>query len=273
MTIKIADKGTLYATQNDALTAISSGAIQLTYSGPHFLEQLDPAWKLGEAPGVFDNWAHFLKTMQTPAWKELQERMAKDKNVTILNWAFDTGTWFLFTNKGPIKTLEDIKGLRIRFAGGEAFAKALKAMGVNPVALPYSEVVTALQTNMVDGVLTDMTGGMYFYNLERYCPHLTLVPWAIQPISFVVSTKWYEGLDPKVREAFTSPFQRIDLSKFFTDFEEMCIKKWSAGPKTKTYVLEKAETAKWQNTMKAAVQDMLAGIDQKYVKAVDETRK
>jgi len=271
--IKIADKGALYSTQNDALTAVSSGAIQMTYSGPHFLEQLDPAWKLGEAPGVFDSWEHFMRTMETPAWKELHERMAKDKNVTIVKWLFDTGIWYLFTSKGAVKNLDDIKGQRIRFAGGEAFAKALKAMGVNSVALPFSEVVTALQTNMVDGVLTDMTGGMYFYNLERYCPHLVLVPWAIQPVCMVVSTKWYQGLDPKVRDALNSPFERIDLSKFYLDFQEISIKKWAAGQKTKAYALEKAESDRWQKIMKDAVQDMLAGIDPKYVQAVEQTRK
>ena len=50
--MKIYDKGMLYGNQDEALTALSSGAIQMTYSGPHFLEQLSPEWRLGEAPGM-----------------------------------------------------------------------------------------------------------------------------------------------------------------------------------------------------------------------------
>jgi TRAP-type C4-dicarboxylate transport system substrate-binding protein len=41
-------------------------------------------------------------------------------------------------------------------------------MGTTPISLPYTEVVTALQTNMIDGLLTDMFGAFYFYDLPRY---------------------------------------------------------------------------------------------------------
>ena len=48
-TFKIYDKGMLYSDQSQALEAVANGALQMTYSGPHFLEALDPAWKLGES--------------------------------------------------------------------------------------------------------------------------------------------------------------------------------------------------------------------------------
>ena len=71
--IKLVDKGTLCGSQDECLTMVSIGAAQMTYSGPHFLEQLMPEWRLGEFPGLFDNWSHYLRSMNTPAWRELHQ--------------------------------------------------------------------------------------------------------------------------------------------------------------------------------------------------------
>ncbi len=123
---KIFDKGMLYGNQSEALEAVANGAIQMTYSAPHFLEELDPAWKLGETPGVFEDWNHYVRTMNTPEWKALHEKMAKEKGVTIIKWLFDTGTWYLFTDTGPIKSVADVQGQKIRFAGAKHLPKPCK---------------------------------------------------------------------------------------------------------------------------------------------------
>lgn len=271
-TFKIYDKGMLYGNQSEALEAVANGALQMTYSGPHFLEELDPAWKLGELPGMFESWDHFKRTMASPAWQELQAKMAKDKGVTVLGWLFDTGTWYLYTKTGPVKGLADIKGQKIRFAGGEAFAKALKSLGATPIALPYTEVVTALQTNMIEGLLTDFTGGVGYFELPRHTKYSVLVPFGNQPICMVVNTKWWESLDDKVRAALSIPFEQIDATKFYAGFEEKGIKTWADDPKLTAVKFDKAETAKWQSKMREAFKDMLGQIDAKYIEAIEAAR-
>ncbi len=269
---KIYDKGMLYSNQSEALEAVANGALQMTYSGPHFLEELDPAWKLGELPGMFESWEHFKKTMASPAWQELQDKMAKEKGVTILGWLFDTGTWYLYTKTGPIKSLADIKGQKIRFAGGEAFAKALKALNTTPIALPYTEVVTALQTNMIEGLLTDFTGGVGYFELARHTKYAVLVPFGNQPICMVVNTKWWESLDPKVKAALSIPFEQIDATRFYSGFEKKGIQAWDDNEKLTAVKFDKAETAKWQSQMREAFKDMFSQIEAKYLKAIEEAR-
>ena len=271
-TLKIYDKGMLYGNQNEALEAVSNGALQMTYSGPHFLEELDPAWKLGETPGVFGSWDHFLRAMETPAWKALHEKMAKEKGVTIIRWVFDTGTWFMFTKTGPINSMADIKGQKIRFAGGEAFAKALKGLNTVPIALPYTEVVTALQTNMIEGLLTDFTGGVGFFELPRHTNYAVLVPFGNQPICMVANTKWWESLDPKVREALSIPFDQVDMAKFYTGFEQKGIQAWRNNPNLTAVEFDQNEVKKWQDNMKASFSDMFTKIPPQYLEAIESTR-
>jgi TRAP-type C4-dicarboxylate transport system substrate-binding protein len=272
MHLKIMEKGTLFGSQDEALTGVATGAAEMTYSGPHFLEQLSPEWKLGETPGMFGSWQHFLRTMETPPWKALHERMAKEKGVTILKWLFDIGDWYFFTDKGPVSTMADIKNHKIRFAGGEGFAKALKALGTTPVSLPYTEVVTGLQTHMIDGLITDMAAGLYYYELPRYTKYAVLIPIAIQPLCFVVNTKWYESLAPEARQAINDIFERIDVTKFYNNFEAACIEKWKNDPKLTLVKLSEPEEKKWHSTMRSSVKVMLTDINPKYIEAIDSTR-
>ena len=273
LNVKIYDKGQLYSTQEECITAVASGAIQGTFAASTFFEQYQPQWKLVNSPGIFDTWAHFLRVMETPPWKELHPKLAKENGITVVQWILDCGTWHLFTSKGPARTLEDIKGQKIRYSTGEGFARALKALGVTPIGLPYTEVVTALQTHMIDGILTDFPSARTYYNLDRYCQFVNLIPLAIQPVCFIVNTKWFESLDPKVRAAFMIPFDRIpNTNKWYFDFEQKQIQVWRDDPKTKVVEYNKEEHARWRAAIKPSIEDMVKEIDPKYLKAVEEVR-
>ncbi len=269
---KIYDKGMLYGNQSEALEAVSNGALQMTYSGPHFLEAFDPAWKLGETPGVFANWDHYLRTMDTPAWKALHQKMADKKGVTIIKWLFDTGTWYMFTKTGPINSLADIKGQKIRFAGGEAFAKALKSLNTTPIALPYTEVVTALQTNMIEGLLTDFTGGVGYFELPRHTKYAVVVPFGNQPICMVTNTKWWNSLPEKVRGALNISFDQIDASRFYTKFEQTSLKEWHDNPNLTAVKFDNAEVVLWQETMRDSFEGMFEKIDPDLIQAIETSR-
>lgn len=269
---KIYDKGMLYGNQSEALEAVSNGALQMTYSGPHYLEELDPAWKLGETPGVFKDWDHYLRAMGTPEWKALHQKMANKKDVTIIKWLFDTGTWYMFTKTGPINSLADIKGQKIRFAGGEAFAKALKGLNTTPIALPYTEVVTALQTNMIEGLLTDFTGGVGYFELPRHTKYAVKVPFGNQPICMVANTKWWNSLPGKVRDALNVTFDQIDASRFYSRFEHASLKEWDDNPDLTVVKFDDAEVANWQGVMRDSFKDMFNKIDPGLIKAIDTVR-
>jgi len=263
---------TLFDNANECLTGVASGAAEMTFSGPHYMEQLDAGWKAVEAPGVFDSWDHFIKTMNTEAWKELHERTAKEKGVRVVKWMANIGDWYLYTKKGPVKSLADLSGQKIRYAGGEAFANALKVMGTTPVSLPYTEVVTGLQTNMIDGLLTDYLGAMYVYSLPRYTRYAVDLAWGIQPINMVVNNKWWESLPEKERAAISDVFDRIDTSHYFDGVQNAIRGGWAAGPSTELLKLSADESLKWKQAMRKGSENVLKSIDPKLAAAIEATR-
>ena len=51
----------------------------------------------------------------------------------------------------PIKTIEDIKGLKFRIMQNKIYADMFKALGANPVPLPWADLYSALEQGVVDG--------------------------------------------------------------------------------------------------------------------------
>jgi len=262
---------TLFNSPNECLTGVSTGAAEMTFSGPHYMEQLEPAWKVVEAPGVFDSWDHFMRTLNTPAWKALVEKMAEKKGIKILKWMMSAGNYYLYSKK-PVNSLADLKGQKIRYPGGEGFAKSLKAMGATGISLPYTEVVTALQTNMIDGLLTDMFGAMYAYNLPRFTRYVTQLTWGIQPVNIVVNSKWWDSLPPKERTAIKDVFDRIDTSAYFENAQAGITQGWVANPKTDLIRLDPSEAKNWKDIMKKSSAGILKTVDPKLIQAIESSR-
>ena len=263
---------TLFNDANECLTGVSSGAGEMTFSGPHYLEQLEPAWKLGEAPGLFDGWDHFIRAMNTPAWKAVQEKTAKEKGVTILKWMMSAGDFYLFTKKGPVKSMADLKDQKIRYPGGEGFSRGLKGLGTTPISLPYTEVVSALQTNMIDGLLTDIFAAQFFYELPRYTKYQIPVSWGVQPICFVVNTKWWASLPEADRKAMNDVFERIDVAPYFNNTQAGLNQMWAKGPNTTANIIDKAEAAKWIKIIQDSSAAVFSGVDPQLIEAIKSVK-
>jgi TRAP-type C4-dicarboxylate transport system substrate-binding protein len=59
---------------------------------------------------------------------------------------------FMWTKK-PVKTLEDVKGLKIRSPGGHQ-TNYIKALGAEPIFIPVGDVYMAMETGTIDGLVT-----------------------------------------------------------------------------------------------------------------------
>lgn len=72
------------------------------------------------------------------------------KGVKVFGWA-ENGFRELTTSKGPIRTPEDLKGLKIRVVGSPIFIETFRALGANPVNMNWSEATTGFQQGLVAG--------------------------------------------------------------------------------------------------------------------------
>ena len=165
--IKIYPKNTLLPALA-VFDACSSGQIDAFHSGPYYWKGKNSAFSLysgmpfGFTAEEINSWMLFGGGLEL--WREQYSKynlypfMGGNTNIQM-------GGWF----KKPIKSLEDMKGLKMRIPGlgGEVFSK----MGVNPILLPAGEIYTSLERGVIDA--TEWVGPaldikMGFYKVAPY---------------------------------------------------------------------------------------------------------
>ena len=93
------------------------------------------------------------KEVATDIGNDVYERILsqefKDAEVLEVNGCIDSCLW----TKKPVRTLEDLAGLKIRTPGGMQ-TRCLKALGAEPVFMPMDQVYLSMQNGSIDGVVT-----------------------------------------------------------------------------------------------------------------------
>lgn len=97
----------------------------------------------------------------------------------------------------PLKSLEDLKGLRIR-TPNPTISAILEKYGASPIGLPPGEMYEALQKGTIDGVAIDWTG-IDAYKLGEVVSHHLDAPLYTVGFYFVMNQKRYDALPDDVR--------------------------------------------------------------------------
>jgi TRAP-type C4-dicarboxylate transport system substrate-binding protein len=134
-------------------------------------------------------------------WDLLDKYLLPDFEGTkvIALWgAEDAG---LMTRSRPIRSLDDIKGLRIR-APSAAQAKQLEVLGAVPIAMPITEVYQNLERGVIDGALLPFST-IPDFRLGEVARAYTIAGPLFGRSSFLVAMnkKKYDSLSPKARAA------------------------------------------------------------------------
>lgn len=264
--------GDMYKSPEDILNAVVMGAGQFTYTTPFFIEQFDPEWRALLVPGMFQDMDHFIRAMDTPEWKAKQEMLAKERGFRILKWTNSMGDFFMFTKKGPITSIDDFKNMKIRFAGQQAYANAFKALGITGIAMPYTEVTSSMQTNLIDGFLDNIFAKDY-YDVPRTAKYVVPLSFGVMPQALVVSSMWWDSLPEADRKALEFVIELTDVQKYFDDNQGALFDWWDESPEGEVVKLSPEMQEEFNKIIAGANVDYIKGIDPKLIEAIHSTRK
>ena len=119
--------------------------ITTTGSAGNFL----PDITVFEMPFLFGSEEEARKAINGPVGQEI---LGKFDNIGLKGIAFaEQGFRNLTNSKRPVKTVDDINGLKIRVMENELAIDAFKALGANATPMAWGECLTALQQKTIDG--------------------------------------------------------------------------------------------------------------------------
>src|SRR6516165_7950205 len=123
----------------------------------------------------------------------LDKVTANDKAGLVgLCW-MDAGARSFYNTKHPIKSIADLKGLKVRVIGNPMFVDMANALGANGVAMGYDQVFSALQTGVIDGAENNPPS-FVFDNHYQVAKNYTLTEHLIVPEVLVFSKRTWDSL-------------------------------------------------------------------------------
>jgi tripartite ATP-independent transporter DctP family solute receptor len=128
---------------------VRAGTLQMIWVGMAFLSRTVPELEAISLPFQFENREQAFRVVDGPVGKLLDAKFA-DKGLTDLGF-MELGARHVTNSKRPIKSVEDLKGLKIRMQPNETHLATFRALGANPVAMDIKELYSALQQGVVDG--------------------------------------------------------------------------------------------------------------------------
>jgi TRAP-type C4-dicarboxylate transport system substrate-binding protein len=140
-----------------------------------------------DAPFVFKGIEHMNKVVEANILAPIADEVAAKAEVVLIGYS-GGGIRNIFANK-PLKTLADLKGLKVRVQGAPIWSKTFAAVGMSPTVIAYNEIYNAIQNGVISAGENEAAGveAMKFYEVA---PHLNLTQHAvsIRPICFSVKT-------------------------------------------------------------------------------------
>jgi len=182
-------------------------------NGPYFVNSIEDVVKLSQLPTV----------------KQWNEELATKYGLKVLSFNWVQGFRHFMTNK-PIRSPEDLKGLRIRTPPAPIWQESVRALGAVPTAINFGEIYTALQQKAVDGaelVYANIFGANLFEVLKYVSEtkHFLLINFE------VVSAKWFDSLPEEYQKILVEECDRAGLETSYgmeegiPDFRKRAVEK------------------------------------------------
>jgi len=175
------------------------GAIDLNRTNVAPLGSLVPVANVLSLPFLFRSFEHLHSVLDQGVGQEILAQFQRHGFVGLT--FYDSGARSMYNSVRPVRSLADMKGLRIRVQQSSLMSDMIKALGAEPVELPYGQVSTGLSTRLIDGAENNwpsyVTTGHY-----RLAPYYTLTEHTMSPEVLVMSLPAWESLSDEDKAIF-----------------------------------------------------------------------
>jgi len=133
--------------EKDTVEQVKIGALDMVRVSSASFHGIVPESVIPSLPFLFRDIEHFRKTMYGPQGDKILA--AFDKAGFIGLALYESGARSVYAKK-PIRTLADMKGVKIRVQPSDLMVSLVGAMGASPTPMPFAEVYTGLKTGLLD---------------------------------------------------------------------------------------------------------------------------
>jgi tripartite ATP-independent transporter DctP family solute receptor len=182
----------------DMVEAVSSGALTMVTEGAALLGQFVPQISIIEAPYIWKDAAHMARALNSPLMDELNKVLVDKRGMRMIGATY-YGKRHVTSGSKPIKTVDDMKGFKLRVPEVDTFKAMAEAWGARATPINFNELYLALSQGAVDGQenpLPTIQSG----KLNEVQKHLVLTGHIITPRLVIVNDAAWQKIPQADRD-------------------------------------------------------------------------
>ena len=182
--------------ETQCIEQLQDGSLAMTKTSAAAIENFIPIMSVYSMPYLFRDSDHYWSVLEGEIGKKLL-KSGESKFLRGLCY-YDAGSRNFYTKAKPIKTPDDLKGMKIRVMNSRTAVDMVKAMGGSPTPIPFGELYSALSQGTVHGAENNPPSFTSSKHSE-VCKHFSLDGHTRVPDILMMSTKVWDKLDPQVQ--------------------------------------------------------------------------
>ena len=265
--------GQLY-NDRDAIIALGTGAVQMTWPISANLEQINEAYGILNLPLCLEDEMMLKQPGFRSELTELLSSLVGGKNIRVMGLIRSASGVMCFGRK-DVRTVEDLKGLKIRVTGGLTCLDWIKELGASPISMAASEMTTALSQGALDGIMTspqgwsEIIGGAakYGVDIKNFWP---------PTYSILIDKKFWDQQPNDIKKVLQSTMDEMSSEQWQYSIDEdmKAYEKLRNVTKVKVTVISDKDLAdKWLPKTKATFERFKAKFPAAYKSFVDLNAK
>jgi TRAP-type transport system periplasmic protein len=180
------------------LEQVKLGAIDFAVTGVGIYSNQIPELGLLALPYIVNTYEQGWQLFDTSPWVKEWFGKLQSKNIRYL--AMWEAGFRQVTAKRPVRTPDDVKGMKIRISKTQAYFWLWSALGANPTAMALGETYISLQQGVVDAQENPIATihVQKFYEVAKF---ISLTNHIYAPIPLSIADRRWKGLAPADQEA------------------------------------------------------------------------
>jgi len=205
--------------EKETLEQTRAGAIDLNRTNVALIGTLVPTVNVLAMPFLFRSLEHLQKVLDGPIGTEILNSFEAHGFVGLT--FYDSGARSIYNSVRPIRSIDDLNGMRVRVQQSEQMSAMIRALGAEPVELPYGQVLTGLSTKLIDGAENNWPS-FVTTNHYKFAGFYTLTEHTMSPEVLVMSQKAWSSLSPEDQKIFREAALRSSrfMREKWRDLEE-----------------------------------------------------
>lgn len=179
--------------EKEALEQVQVGALEMTRVSVGVVGPIVSEFNAFNLPYFFKSKEHMFKVVDGEIGTELLNQLEAGGLIGL--GYMDAGSRSFYNKDRAVRTVDDLKGLKLRVMQNPIFVEMVNSMGGNGLPIAYNELYTAMQTGVVDGAENNppsYESGKHYEVAGYY----TLTEHLMVPEIFVFSKKVWDTLSP-----------------------------------------------------------------------------